>query len=234
MTRIDFTTHGFATLDLSDADKRRAAIEAAEQRRAIFRRRLAFDMTIGQRYRGATLDNWQTPTEAHHAVKRQALALAADIGPAIAAGRPAIFAGYIGTGKDHLAIGLARRAVEAGYSAAWHHAAQIYTDLADCYRTDRSHAEFYARFTTPALLVISDPIDERNWTQAKADCCAKIVHRRYTARRPTWITANLDPETAGDQVAAAVGAEIWDRLRENAIVFRMYWDSYRTGATTKK
>lgn len=234
MSRLDFADHPFAKLDLTAAAARRREYEAYEARRAATRRRLAYERTIPPRYALATLDNWRTPTEAHAQIKAKALDLAAALPAALGAGRCAIFAGTIGTGKDHLAIALGRLAVEAGYSAAWHHATQIYIEMADCYRAERAHADFYGKYAAPDLLIVSDPIDERNWTQAKADCFAKIVHRRYNARRATWVTANLDRADPARQFAEAVGAEIWDRLREKADTFAMYFDSYRTTAWTKR
>jgi DNA replication protein DnaC len=230
MTRLDFSTHGFATVDLSHAEARRHAYNAAAKRKEDDDRRSAFEATIPARYTLANLANWHAPTKEHAKVKRDAEDLAAKIGPAVADGYCLIFAGTIGTGKDHLAIALARVAVAAGFSAVWKHATQIYTQLADCYRKEQSHTDFYEGLTAPQVLIISDPIDERNWTQAKADCFAKVIHRRYSAGRGTWITANLDPdpEAAGQQFAAAVGAEIWDRLLEKRHVFRLYWPSYRT------
>lgn len=210
---------------LAAIQKRR---EAEDRRRELARRqqiKQAFWRTVPERYRQCELGNYVAAGERQARVLEQAREFAQHVEHHVAQATNLLLVGTVGTGKDHLAIALLRIVAEAGRSAMWRSCRELYTTIADSYREDRTHTSIYRQLAAPSVLCLSDPIEDRNWSDAKADMLAKIVHRRYDLGRPTWITANL---TDADHAIRLAGAEVWDRLRGGAVVLWCNWGSYRT------
>ena len=71
-----------------------------------------FAHIVGPRYADATLDNYTTDTESQESALRSILAYADDMKHEVMdLGTNIVLFGSTGTGKDHLLIGLARRAI---------------------------------------------------------------------------------------------------------------------------
>jgi DNA replication protein DnaC len=203
-------------------DQRIARHEARDEAHRISKAQTALRRTIPDRYIGANLSNFDPPTPEAAAILSHCKALAAK--PALLADSNLLFVGTVGTGKDHLAIALLTAAAAAGFTAEWRSAKAVYTELADAYRAEKTHAEIYRELAKPTILCLSDPIEPRNWTEAKADQLAKIIAARYDLGRATWITANLPNHNQAIELA---GRETWDRLMQDATILKCTWDSHR-------
>ena len=130
-----------------------------------------------------------------------------------------------GTGKTHLAIGLARQAAETGYRTYFTTAADL---AAKCHRAAiegrwATTMRFYAQ---PTLLVI----DELGYLPLPAEAASalfQVISQRYL-KTSTIITTNLGVGSWGQVLGDnTVAAALLDRLLHRSVVLNLDGDSYR-------
>jgi DNA replication protein DnaC len=136
-----------------------------------------------------------------------------------------IFLGPPGTGKTHLAIGLAIRGCQAGHRVLFATASQWVDRLADAHTSGRLQAEL-ARLSRYPLLVI-DEVGYIPFEPEAANLFFQLVSSRY--ERASLIVTSNKPfgrwgEVFGDEVVAAA---MIDRLVHHAEVVSLRGDSYR-------
>ena len=136
-----------------------------------------------------------------------------------------IFLGPPGTGKTHLAIGLAIRGCQAGHRVLFATASQWVDKLADTHSTGRLQAEL-ARLSRYPLLVV-DEVGYIPFEPEAANLFFQLVSSRY--ERASLIVTSNKPfgrwgEVFGDEVVAAA---MIDRLVHHAEVVSLRGDSYR-------
>jgi DNA replication protein DnaC len=136
-----------------------------------------------------------------------------------------IFLGPPGTGKTHLAIGLAIRGCQAGHRVLFATASQWVDKLADAHTSGRLQAEL-ARLSRYPLLVI-DEVGYIPFEPEAANLFFQLVSSRY--ERASLIVTSNKPfgrwgEVFGDEVVAAA---MIDRLVHHAEVVSLRGDSYR-------
>jgi DNA replication protein DnaC len=130
-----------------------------------------------------------------------------------------------GLGKTHLAVGLARKAAEAGYRAYFTTAADL---AARCHRAaiEGRWATTMRFFNGPGLLVI----DELGYLPLPAEAASalfQVISQRYL-KTSIVLTSNRGVgswgETLGDTTVAAA---LLDRLLHRSVVLTLDGDSYR-------
>lgn len=181
---------------------------------------------IPPRFADRTLENYRT--DAHEGQKRAlevALEYASDIDGAIQSGRCLVLCGRPGTGKTHLAIGIAKKFIEQGRSARFTSAMNAIRAVRDTYRSDSTTTErkVIEEFTKPDLVII-DEVGNQFGTDAEKITLFDLINARYEQVRPMIVISNLRI----DEVSNFLGERAFDRLRENggaAVAFA--WESNR-------
>ncbi|MHA6797717.1 IS21-like element helper ATPase IstB (plasmid) [Pseudonocardia bannensis] len=130
-----------------------------------------------------------------------------------------------GTGKTHLAVGLARKAAEAGYRTYFTSAADL---AARCHRAAIEGRWAYTMrfFAGPTLLVI----DELGYLPLPAEAASalfQVVAQRYT-KTSIVLTTNRGVGSWGEILGdTTVAAAMLDRLLHRSVVLNLDGDSYR-------
>jgi DNA replication protein DnaC len=143
----------------------------------------------------------------------------------IAAKENAIFLGPPGTGKTHLATGLAIRACQAGHRVAFATAAQWVDRLAAAHHTGRLQDELVKLGRYP--LIVIDEVGYIPFEAEAANLFFQLISNRYE-RASVIVTSNKPfgrwGEVFGDETVAAA---MIDRLVHHAEVHSLKGESYR-------
>src|ERR1019366_1682189 len=133
-------------------------------------------------------------------------------------------------GKTHLAVGLARKAAEAGYRTYFTTAADL---AARCHRAaiEGRWATTMRFFNGPGLLVI----DELGYLPLPAEAASalfQVISQRYL-KTSIILTSNRGVGAWGEILGdTTVAAALLDRLLHRSVVLTLDGDSYRSAATT--
>jgi DNA replication protein DnaC len=140
-----------------------------------------------------------------------------------------VLCGKPGTGKNHLAVALAKHVINE------HQSSVLLTSVLRIIRAvkrawskqgEMTEDDLMSVYTSKDLLII-DEVGVQYGTNAEMVILFDIINTRYEMMRPTVLISNLAP----GEIAQAIGERITDRMTENGgatLIFN--WDSYRAHA----
>lgn len=150
------------------------------------------------------------------------------LGPELVSeGRCAIFYGNSGTGKTHLAIAIAYRAIQNGFEARFVDADALLEQLSRASQRDQL-AFALEEYLHPDVLVI-DEVGYLNHRADAANVLFQVVNARHLSKRSTIFTTNKPLGTWGRVLHDADLAEaIIDRVLERGRLITLNGASFRT------
>lgn len=204
--------------------KRQAEMAAENQRRA-------WEQKIGragipERFRDRELAGYVAKTEGQQRALKFAQAYAEGFDAVAKTGRSVLFIGKPGTGKTHLAIGIALHVMrEHKRNALFVTVMRAIRSIKETWRKDSemSEADAIEDLVFPDLLIL-DEVGIQFGSEAEKLLLFDVLNERYERRKPTLMLSNLTAQ----EVAAYLGERVMDRLREDggrSIVFD--WESHR-------
>tara|TARA_R100000781_G_scaffold110309_4_gene75707 strand:+ start:17523 stop:18302 length:780 start_codon:yes stop_codon:yes gene_type:complete len=181
---------------------------------------------IPKRYRTRTLDTYNAQTSGQKRALSSAKRFADSFEDALDTGANLIMTGRPGTGKTHLAIGIAHQAMREGYTAMFMTTMNAIRVVRETYRNgEKTERKAIQQLAEPDLLIL-DEVGVQMGTDSERKILFEIINARYENMRPMILISNLDVEG----VRSFLGERATDRLREGggrAIIFD--WDSHRGG-----
>ena len=140
-------------------------------------------------------------------------------------GRSAIFIGKPGTGKTHLAVGIALNVMRRGAIVYFSTVMRAIRSIKDTWAKDSevSESEAIRMFTIPDLLIL-DEVGIQFGSEFEKNMLFDIMNERYENRRPSILLSNLSI----DEIRGYLGDRVFDRMREDGGKFIVFdWESWR-------
>ena len=206
----------------------RKAKEAADERAA---KQSGWAEQLGRacippRFVDRTLKSYRAGSPQQAAALAFATAYADDFDNVLKTGRCAMFVGNIGTGKTHLAAGIAIRLMRRdNRRVLFSSVMQAVRSIKETWGKESalSESQAIAALVLPDLLIL-DEVGVQFGSETEKLLMFEVLNERYGARKPTLLMSNLSL----DEVKAYLGERIFDRLREDggeAVAFD--WASHR-------
>ena len=181
---------------------------------------------IPERFKDRTLASYNAETVEQQRALSFAQQYADGFDVVMKSGRGALFVGKPGTGKTHLAIGIALEVM-----GRWSGTALFTTAMRALRRVKGSwgggsgerDSQAIAALVFPGLLIL-DEIGVQFGSDTEKMILFEVMNERYEQRKPTILLSNLTK----DEVRDCLGERIFDRMREDGGQVRVFdWESYR-------
>jgi DNA replication protein DnaC len=210
--------HQQASRQIEEAEK------AESERHQSWQRRLG-EAGIPDRFKDRTLSAYRAVDDGQKHALEFAQSYADQFDKVVETGRSAIFCGRPGTGKTHLAVGVALQVMARGRCAMFTTVQRAMRRVKDTFRkgAEESESQAIAVLTYPDLLII-DEIGVQFGSEFEKNMMFDILNERYEKRRPTLLLSNLTAQ----EVKLFLGERIYDRLKEDGGQCVSFdWESYR-------
>lgn len=204
------------------ARKETAEREQREREKALKIANLFHRSGIPARFSDRTLDGYH----AESAGQARALKIANRYVEAFGEtdGASLVLAGKPGTGKTHIACGIARALIEQGRSALFMTVLQALRHIKDTYRrdSDKSESDAIADLLRPDLLIL-DEVGAQLGSEHEKMLMFEVINSRYQECRATILISNLN----ASELTEFLGDRVMDRFREAGAVVAFDWQSHR-------
>ena len=139
-------------------------------------------------------------------------------------GKGLVFLGTTGTGKNHLAMSIAKQVIRDGYTAVYSTVLDIAQHIRESYRSgsDDSDRQVIALYANSDLLVL-DEVGVQMGNESERVFITSIINKRYEQMKPTIVISNLAPV----KLAEALDERVMSRLRETTDMLKFEWEDYR-------
>ena len=204
---------------LKERDKQ-AALEREQRRWAA----KIGSAAIPERFKDRTLDSYVAKTSGQKKALAFAKEYAENFDQVIKTGRSAIFVGKVGTGKTHLAVGIALSIMQQQRSPVFVTVQRLIRKVKDSWRTkEETESDVIDAFASPDLLIL-DEVGVQFGSEFEKQLLFDVLNERYEKPKTTDLLSNIPSE----QLSDCLGERVMDRLRENGgSLIGFNWDSYR-------
>jgi len=140
-----------------------------------------------------------------------------------AGGRNLVFSGPKGTGKDHLAVSVLRRALSKGMTVAMVRGSVLMREMLEGIKSGDG---IDLKYESRDILLLSDiePRADKTGSTFFQESLLDLIDARYRQNRPIIVTTNTESR---DEMVNVIGDRAVDRLLEGAVIIRTNWASYR-------
>jgi DNA replication protein DnaC len=194
-------------------------------------RRLLESAAISPRHHDCDFNSFIAETDAQKAVLDTCREFADHFAQHAARGDCMVFSGTQGTGKNHLAVAIARTVLGMGRSVLQVTAHGLILRLRQTWKKNDdgpSEAEVLRQFAAADLLII-DEIGKHFGGQADEVHLFEVINHRYLDLKPTIVISNESPQG----IEKFIGIAAYDRLCERGLLLDFNWPSYRRGGHIK-
>ena len=181
---------------------------------------------IPERFKDRTLDSYIARTTGQKKALAFSKEYAENFDQVMKEGRSAIFVGKPGTGKTHLAIGIALEIIKQQRSPVFVTVQRLIRRVKDSWHTkNETESEVVDAFASPDLLIL-DEVGVQFGSEFEKQMLFDVLNERYEKLKPSILLSNIPREQLSDYL----GERVTDRLRENGgKMIGFDWDSYRKG-----
>jgi len=179
---------------------------------------------IPERFKDRTLDSYVAKTSGQQKALVFAKEYAQNFDQVIQTGRSAIFVGNVGTGKTHLAVGIALSIMQQQRSPVFVTVQRLIRRIKDSWRTkEESESDVINAFASPDLLIL-DEVGVQFGSEFEKQILFDVLNERYEKLKPSILLSNIPKE----QLTDYLGERVMDRLRENGgALIGFNWESHR-------
>lgn len=175
----------------------------AEQQINAEAERLLGQAAIPPRFKDRTLDNFRTDTEEQGKGLMTCRAYVDRWERVKANGKSLVLIGKPGTGKTHLAVGVAQELIKRGNSAIYTRASSIVQSVKESFgNRTRTERQVYEDFARPDLLII-DEIGRQYGTDSEKLMLFEVINLRYEQCKPMIVISNLEPASFREYMGQA-------------------------------
>jgi DNA replication protein DnaC len=179
---------------------------------------------IPKRFMDRGFTNYEVKTDQQREVLETAKEYAVNFSIHRKAGSGFVFTGMTGTGKNHLAMAIAKQVIRDGYSAIYTTVLDATQHIREAYRTssEDSDRQVIAIYASADLLVLDEVGVQMN-NDSERVFITSIINKRYEQLKPTIVLSNLSP----DNMQKYLGERVMSRLRETTRMLQFLWEDYR-------
>jgi DNA replication protein DnaC len=161
-------------------------IEEAKQREMLGR------AAIPKRFSARTLDNYVAEIEGQQKALNSARRYVECWEENRARGTSLIYCGNPGTGKTHLAIGIAKELMQQGHTALFARVIEMAAAVKETYTKGSAQTErqVLRSFARPDLLIL-DEVGQQHGSDTERMILSEVINARYEDCKPTILISNL-------------------------------------------